>query len=57
MASVGNEKSYETKKDEHIPVQDDEAAVEEGVDEVTANSDAQLGRFTFHTFATAESCS
>lgn len=44
MASVGNEESYETKKDEQIPVQEDDAAVEEGVDEATADSDAQLGR-------------
>lgn len=37
-----NEESYVTK-DEQIPVQEDSDAVEEGVDEATADSDAQLG--------------
>ncbi|CAN8101994.1 unnamed protein product [Discula destructiva] len=44
MASVGNQESYETKAQEQIPVQDDNAAVEDGIDEATADSDAQLER-------------
>lgn len=38
-----NEESYVTK-DEQIPVQEDTDAVEDGVDEATADSDAQLGK-------------
>lgn len=56
MASVGNDKSYETKKDEQIPVQDDDAAVETGVDEATANSDAQLGRASFYPCLVPNPC-
>lgn len=40
--SVGNEESYVTKEDQ-VPVVDDNDNVEEGVDETTADSDAQLG--------------
>lgn len=40
--SVGNEESYVTK-DEQVPVQDDNEIVEDGIDEATADSDAQLG--------------
>lgn len=40
--SVGNEESYVTKE-EQVPVQDDDETVEGGVDEATADSDAQLG--------------
>lgn len=40
--SVGNEESYVTKEDQ-VPVVDDNDNIEEGVDEATADSDAQLG--------------
>lgn len=43
--SVGNEESYVTKE-EQVPVQDDDDVVEGGVDEATADSDAQLGKST-----------
>ncbi|KAF3766818.1 hypothetical protein M406DRAFT_253221 [Cryphonectria parasitica EP155] len=38
-----SEESYATKE-EQIPVQEDEVPVEEGIDEATADSDAQLER-------------
>lgn len=44
--SVGNEESYVTKEDQ-IPVVDDNDNIEEGVDEATADSDAQLGTSHF----------
>lgn len=44
--SVGNEESYVTKEDQ-VPVLDDNDTVEEGVDEATADSDAQLGNSHF----------
>lgn len=41
-ADVPTDNSYVTKN-EAIPVQKDEALVEDGIDEATADSDAQLG--------------
>lgn len=42
-ADVPTDNSYVTKN-EAIPVQKDEALVEDGIDEATADSDAQLAR-------------
>lgn len=54
--SVGNEESYVTKEDQ-VPVVDDNDNVEEGVDEATADSDAQLGESHFRcTFAAGVDC-
>ncbi|KAJ4385586.1 hypothetical protein N0V93_010015 [Gnomoniopsis smithogilvyi] len=41
--SVGNEESYVTKEDQ-VPVLDDNDNIEDGVDEATADTDAQLER-------------
>lgn len=41
-----NQESYVTK-DEQIPVQEDDDVVEGGVDETTADSDTQLGKFVY----------
>lgn len=40
--NMSSDESYATK-DKHIPVQDDDEVVEDGIDETTADSDAQLG--------------
>lgn len=45
--SVGNEKSYVTKEDQ-VPVLDDNDNIEDGVDEATADTDAQLGNLYPH---------
>lgn len=39
---MSSNESYATD-DKHIPVQDDNEAIESGIDESTADSDAQLG--------------
>lgn len=38
---------YSTEGGQQIPVQDDNAPIEEGVDAATADSDAQLGMFFY----------
>lgn len=53
--SVGNEESYVTKEDQ-VPVVDDNDNVEEGVDEATADSDAQLGNPHFKFLVNHVNC-
>lgn len=47
MSSNQNDETYNDYKTEggEIPVQDDSAPVEDGVDAATADSDAQLGTY------------
>lgn len=43
---MSSDESYATS-DKHIPVQDDDKPVESGIDESTADTDAQLGKAYF----------
>lgn len=45
---MSSDESYATG-DKYMPVQDDDRPVESGIDEATADTDAQLGRRTFRT--------
>lgn len=42
---MSSDESY-ARGEKHIPVQDDDKPVESGIDEATADSDAQLGTHT-----------